>query len=117
MLKNLILLGVALLPLACGGSSGPANADAFCSQVETEGCDKVFACVPAAMRDATFVQMFGNSPAECKATISTDCTGTTCSGGGYNASLASTCLSKLSAESCTDLANGVVPTECDTACP
>jgi hypothetical protein len=112
----LALVAFAMLPFACGGDSGPANDGAFCLQSNSLLCDKAYACVPVAGRDADFVNAFGNSLAECKSTAQSDCAGFTCNG-PYNASAARTCLNKGSAESCADAEAGIEPDECETACP
>jgi hypothetical protein len=114
MLKRLFLLGFALLPLACGGSSGPSTPKDLCSELDSVACDKVFQCVPAAAQDQTFVDMFGTSVSDCKSKIAADCANATCV--SYNASLGQTCINKFSGETCADIGNQNLPAECDQAC-
>jgi hypothetical protein len=119
MIKHLFIAHVAfmaLLPLACGGSSGPANASEFCQQSESILCDKVFQCIPTAARDQSFTDTFGSSVSECKTSkVPADCaTMTSCT---YNASAAQACINALAPLTCSDIGNGNLPPDCDRACP
>jgi hypothetical protein len=118
MMKSLLLsafLGLALLPAACGGGSGPSDATDFCHQVESTTCTKVFQCVPAAERDQTFTDTFGDTVAACTAMMDADCATATTDCPKYNSSAAETCLSKIAAVSCTSTSSEL-PAECNTAC-
>jgi hypothetical protein len=109
-----MVIALALLPFACGGSSGPATPVDFCMQSDSVACDKLFQCVPAATRDTTFTAMFGSTIAECKgAKAQADCAGATCA--KYDAAMAETCLNKVSALTCAAFGNPL-PAECDNAC-
>jgi hypothetical protein len=114
MLKNLVLVALALLPLGCGGSSGPSTPKDLCSQLDSVACDKVFQCVPASAQDAAFVDMFGTSVADCKSKIAADCANATCV--SFSASLAETCVNKFSAETCAEIGNQSLPSECQSSC-
>jgi hypothetical protein len=75
-------------------------------------CSKVFECTPAAMKDATFNQIYGTSVSQCASMWATVCTMTppagqtpdiNCSGGKHvNTAARDLCLNDLATVSCTD---------------
>jgi hypothetical protein len=108
-----------------GGSGGggtaidthPQTPTAFCLAENRALCGLAFQCVPAAERDATFTSTFGASQSECQNTVVPSlCTTANTDCPGYDASLASSCVTAVAAFSCADLVNQGEPTDCMLAC-
>ena len=131
-IKNvLLLLFGAMLAGALGcstsGTGSDASADAspipdsvaFCKSSKSIECDRAYACVPVAMRDADFASVYGASLTDCKSMIDSMCTDPTTNCPNYNPASGGSCVAALSNDSCADLVFGnlvVPPDTCSAAC-
>jgi hypothetical protein len=103
---------------AGAGATASADVTTFCHQTDDQSCDKIFACVPAADRDADFTAAFGATPADCKSTVEAgDCVDAPAQCPNYDQSSATVCLQKTAAQTCADFLNLVQIDECASACP
>jgi hypothetical protein len=102
-----------------GGGGALTTAGDFCDAIQSVTCDQLFACVPAAMRDATFVSSFGSTAAECKAMAPTVCATAAADCQTYSSATAASCVSTLQTASCTAFGNFATtsPPACTAACP
>jgi len=108
-------------PTGAGGSSGGTLSDpiVFCKMTFDAACTRAFQCIPTAMQDANFTDIYGASVTSCKAMFEAACIDPTTNCPTYNQTLGASCISAVNGSACTDLffSNDLVfPGSCSAAC-
>jgi hypothetical protein len=102
-----------------GSTGGVSTPTAFWSSYSDLICNRAFACVPAASRDATFTGNFGTSVSDCLSQSVTACDLFVALCGTYSSSAAAACVSDATSASCSTLfvAGDVAqPASCNGVC-
>jgi hypothetical protein len=115
-----------------GGGGGDASAAidspddsgvvAFCRSLQSATCDRAFACVPAAMQDATFTANYGPSLAACQSHVDASCSAAAALCSPFDSTKSGPCLTAFTAATCARLVPSgadlvTPPADCLSACP
>jgi hypothetical protein len=110
MRKLLIVVGLSVTAVGCG-SNNTGDPVSACNSFSSAACNRLYAC-------DTDHQLTGTADTcTTAAEAAAGCPTAACDPGKtFNSSNASSCVSAIQNESCTDVQNGTVPAVCNTVC-